>query len=89
MLLGDEGFIEKFKYLLADKEKVKDIPRLQRYAGRPSLVKLFKGIETKASRDKTIHDAHVKYGYKLKEIADYVQIHYTTVSKVVSRREKE
>lgn len=89
MLLGDEGFIEKFKHLLADKEQVKEIPRLQRYVGRPSLVKLFKGIETKASRDKSIHDAHVKYGYTLKEIADHLKIHYTTASKAVSKREKE
>ena len=63
ILLGDEGFTEKFKLLLADKEQVKEIPRLQRYVGRPSLVKLFKEIETKASRDKSIHDAHVKCGY--------------------------
>ena len=52
-------------------------------------VKLFKELETKASRDKNIHDAHVKYGYTLKEIADHLKIHYTTVSKVVSKREKE
>jgi len=32
-----------------------------------------------------IHDAHVKYGYTLKEIADHLRIHYTTVSKVVSK----
>lgn len=89
MLLGDEGFIEKFKHLLSDKEKVKEIPRLQRYVGRPSLINLFKGIETKALRDKGIHDAHVKYGYTLKEIADHLKIHYTTVSKLVSKREKE
>lgn len=88
MLMGDEGFIEKFKHLLADYEQVKEIPRLQRYVGRPSLVKLFKGIETKTLRDKNIHDAHVKYGYTLKEIADHLKIHYTTVSKAASKREK-
>ena len=76
MLMGDEGFIEKFKHLL------------RRYAGRPSLVKLFKGIETKASRDRNIHDAHVNYGYTLKEIADHLKIRYTTVSKAASNREK-
>jgi len=30
-----------------------------------------------------MHQAHVKYGYTLKEIADYLGIHYTTVSKVI------
>jgi hypothetical protein len=34
-------------------------------------------------RNKAMHDAHVIYGYTLKEIADQLGIHYTTVSKVV------
>jgi DNA-binding MarR family transcriptional regulator len=29
----------------------------------------------------------VKYGYTLEEIADHLKIHYTTVSKVVSKRD--
>jgi len=56
-------------------------------AGRPSLSRLFKEEDTKDRRDKIIHDAHVKYGYTLKEIADHLQIHYTTVSKVVALRD--
>jgi hypothetical protein len=31
--------------------------------------------------------AHMSYGYTLKEIADYLGIHYTTVSKVIGRAE--
>jgi hypothetical protein len=87
VLLGEEGFVERFKGLLTDREQVKEIPRPQRYVGRPSLTKLFKGIDTKAGRDRGTHDAHVKYGYRLKEIADHLKIHYTTVSKVVSKRD--
>ncbi|MEW6231763.1 MAG: hypothetical protein AB1566_05530 [Chloroflexota bacterium] len=86
MLLGEKGFVDKFKDLLADKEQVKEIPRPQRYVGKPSLIKLFKGIDTKAGRDRGIHDAHVKYGYTLKEIADHLRIQYTAISKVVSKR---
>jgi hypothetical protein len=32
-----------------------------------------------------IHIAHVIHGYMLKEIADYLETHYTTVSKVMAR----
>jgi len=48
-----------------DKEKVKEIPRQQRYANRPLLRELFeKGkIKTKAARDEL-------HGYTLKQIAD-------------------
>ncbi|HIP83277.1 MAG TPA: addiction module toxin RelE, partial [Desulfocapsa sulfexigens] len=36
-------------------------------------------------RNKQIESAHMQYGYTLKEIADQLKIHYTTVSKVLKR----
>ena len=73
ILLGGEGFIEKFRDLLANKEAIKEIPRHQRYVGRPQLAELFKKeeIPDKDIRDKEIYNAHIKFGYTLKEIADY------------------
>jgi hypothetical protein len=85
VLLGEEGFVEKFKDLLEDKKQVKEIPRSQRYAGRPSLDKIFRGQKAKAQRDKSIHAAHMSHGYTLKEIADYLRVHCTTVSKVIGK----
>ena len=85
VLLGEEGFIEKFRDLLEAKREVKEIPRLQRYVSRPSLDKIFSGKEVKGQRDKGIDAAHMNYGYTLKEIADYLGIHYTTVSKVIGK----
>jgi len=89
VILAKEGFVEKFKDLLADKELIKEIPRSQRYASRPGLDKLFSGNDSRAERDCAIYDAHVKYGYTLKEIGEHLGIHYTTVSKAVSRSEAE
>ena len=83
VLMGKEGFIEKFKDLLTEKEQVKEIPRHQRYVSRPSLDRLFKGSAMRTRRAKNITDAHLKYGYTLKEIADHLKIHYTTVSRVI------
>jgi len=40
----------------------------------------------KPKRNIAIAAASLKYGYTLKEIADLLSIHYTTVSKVVSSR---
>jgi hypothetical protein len=81
--LGEEGFVERFKDLLEDKKQVKEIPRPQRYVSRPSLDKIFSGQKAKAKRDISINVAHMSYGYTLKEIADYLGIHYTTISKVI------
>ena len=88
VILAKEEFIEKFKDLLTNKEQIKEIPRLQRYATRPGLDKLFTGHDSRAMRDGAIYDAHVKYGYTLKQIGEHLGIHYTTVSKAVSRSEE-
>lgn len=84
VLLGDERFIERFSDLLSKKRDIREIPRYQRYASRPPLEELFKDTEIeKNKRDKRICDAHIRYGYTLKEIAEYLGIHYTTVSKII------
>jgi hypothetical protein len=36
-----------------------------------------------------IYEAHIKYGDTLKEIADQLQTHYTTDSKVIAEEEKK
>lgn len=87
VLLGEEGFVEKFRDLLEDRRGVKEIPRSQRYVSRPSLDKIFRGQGTKGQRDACINAAHMNYGYTLKEIADCLGIHYTTVSKVIGKTE--
>jgi hypothetical protein len=86
ILLGEEGFIDSVKDLLEGKKVEKEIPRLQRYVDRPTLNNLFKGQKMRGEeRDAGIYTAHMNYGYGLKEIADYLGIHYTTVSKVIAR----
>jgi putative transposase len=88
VVLGEEGFFEKIKDLLEDRKQVKEIPRSQRYVSRPSLDRIFSGQKAKVQkvqRDIGIHAAHMSHGYTLKEIADYLRIHYTTVSKVIAK----
>jgi len=36
-----------------------------------------------------MYEACLQYGYTLKEIAEYIGVHYTTVSKVIKRIEQE
>jgi len=46
------------------------------------------GKGDKEVRNQRIRDAHLKYGYTLKDIADVIGLHYTTISKVVSPESK-
>jgi len=87
ILLGEETFIERYRKLLHGKEQIKEIPRIQRYLNRPKLADLFCKGDEKKGRDKNIYAAHVRYGYRLNEIAAYLGIHYTTVSKVIKNEE--
>lgn len=82
IFLGDQGFIEGCKRILNPSTDLQEIPRLQRYAERPVLAELMNEVmrRNKAQRDRTIYRAHVAYGYTLKEIADHLRVHYTTVS---------
>jgi putative transposase len=93
VFLGSEDFVSHMQELPGDKQKIKEIPRPQRYPGRPSLDRLFAniGTETRQKRNKQVVEAHFTHGYTLKEIADYLNIHYTTVttvSKIVSGTRK-
>lgn len=88
VLLGDETFLERLRPKLTDLAAIKEIPREQRFAGRPTLDTLFAEREgwTKAERDERFRNAHLECGYKLVEIADASGMHYSTVSKAINRR---
>jgi putative transposase len=81
LFLGQENFIEEIKHLLRGKEKLKEITR-------PALKEIFKGKDKK-SKDQVRYETHLQYGYTLKEIAEYIGLHYTTVSRAIKKVEGE
>jgi hypothetical protein len=85
ILLGEENFIEKFMSYLKTHEDIREIPRSQRYIHRPRLDNLFKEreIRNKQIRDNKIAEATQRYGYSQKEVADYLRMHYSTISRVI------
>jgi len=86
LFLGQENFIDEIKHLIRGKENLKEIPRKQRYVTRPPLNEIFKD---KKSREQAMYEACLQYGYTLKDIAEYIGVHYTTVSRVIKRIEGE
>ena len=87
LILGSESFLEEMQTYLSKGANIKEIPRKQRTAGRPSLKELFSevNIKNKPKRNKLIYKAHLDCCYTLKDIAEHLGIHYTTVSRVISR----
>ncbi|MEK7817637.1 MAG: transposase, partial [Actinomycetota bacterium] len=89
VLLGPESFVKKMAHQLKAAETLREIPRRQRHAARPSLKTLFpeSGFQDKVARDQAIHQAHREHGYTLSEIGRKLDLHYTTISKVINRDE--
>jgi len=80
--LGSEKFVAQHQ----PNRVIRDIPRRQTQAQRPSLETLF---ERKGDLEKTIHQAYRQYGYRLADIADHLGVHAATVSRRLKRTEQE
>ena len=60
------------------------LPRSYRAIARPPLSEVFAGVK-RAERRQTIVRAHVVHGYLLTEIANYLELHPTTISRIVNQ----
>jgi putative transposase len=85
IFLGQENFMSDVKRSLQRKETVQEMGCLERSSVRLVLSSIFEGKLEKKLRDEKIFVAHVTYGYKLCEIADFLGIHYSSVSKAFKR----
>ena len=60
------------------------LPRSYRALGRPSLAEVFAGTK-RSERRATIVRAHIVHGYLLAEIAGFLELHPTTISRIVNQ----
>jgi len=89
IFLGSKNFVNKQKQRFNSKEITKEISKAERFAGRPELSVIFDKIKTKTFRNERILQAYNIHGYSLKEIGDHLDIHYSTVSKVIKKTKEE
>ena len=84
-LLGVEGFAEGLRHLVTEKQQIREIPKGQRFAGRPTLKKLFGQRNSgKRTRDQLIAKAATEFGYSQMELASFLDLHYSTVSRILA-----
>ncbi len=87
VLLGTEAFVHRIARHLKGAQDIKEIPRRQRLVHRPSLSALFgPTTEDRARRNRQIRRAHLEHSYSLTEIGRHLDLHYSTVSKIMSSR---
>jgi len=84
-ILGLDGFAEALAGHVSGKGDIREIPKGQRFLGRPSLQELFAARPTKkTARDKKIAGAVRRYGYSQIEVADHLGLHYSTISRILN-----
>lgn len=90
ILLGTDGFVKKFSEFLKEKEEIEEVPRVQRYATRPTLKELFaeEKLRDEEAKNETVYQSYVRYGYTLKQIAEHLGVHYVTISRVIKKIEQ-
>ena len=73
---------------LRGKRDIPELSKIQRYADRPSLTQIFSGriVQDIGKRNEKIQEAVQQYGYRQREVADYLDMHFTSISRIL--REK-
>lgn len=86
-LLGDEGFVTRLTAYIRRQEDITEIPRSQRYMTRPPLGSLLphRILGDPKKRDRKVVEAVEQYGYTQKAVADFLGMHYSTISRLVDK----
>lgn len=62
-----------------------EFPRAQRFGSRPPLARIFGDVTSRADRNTRAVAAVRDHGYTMKEVADFLGLHYITVSRALAR----
>lgn len=84
IVVGSKAFQRKVRKVIGATLYRAALPRQFRAVAQPPLGELFDGVK-KADRRASIMRAHVVHGYLLSEIARYLDLHPTTISRIVNR----
>jgi REP-associated tyrosine transposase len=84
-ILGEEEFAITLMDYLSGKRNIAELPKSQRYVDRPNLDKMFSQniLQDITKRNKKILEAVERHGYKQRDVADYLGMHFTSISRIL------
>jgi putative transposase len=82
-IMGENAFFEKLLAHIKAHEDIKEIPKRQRYVGRPALAEILGAANLTAEE---IQKAVMEHGYSQKEVAEFLGLHYSTISRRINKR---
>jgi putative transposase len=85
VLLGDDDFVNRYAEVAGGIEKLTEVPKAQRPSARPSLEQLFPPsiMMHRLKRDQRVVEAVVLHSYSQKAVADHLQLHYSSISRIL------
>ncbi len=89
-ILGADTFVETLSSYIKGQRDIREIPKSQRYANRPKLTDICteRARDRRHARDRQIRAAIEKHGYSQREVADYLGLHYSTISGIINDKNK-
>ncbi|MBE0460490.1 MAG: transposase [Candidatus Aminicenantes bacterium] len=91
IILGTKAFVKRVNSYLNKEsfDNMLEIPREQQLSLLPQLEEIFQEEGRKGTpRDKIIYMVYYDYNFTMREIGEYLGLHYTTISRVINRYEK-
>ncbi|NQY26527.1 MAG: transposase [Piscirickettsiaceae bacterium] len=86
MFLGDDNFIKSMQELIDGNKDLSEISSSQRRA-LPKEIAYYQ--ENHKTRNEAITSAYASGGYSLKELGDYFELHYSTVSGIIKNHKSK
>lgn len=89
-VFGEDAFMERLAEHIKGKREIPEISKRQRFMNRPPLNDIFSvdAPYDQRERNKKIIEAVDRYGYAQREVAEYLRMHFTSISRIVREMEK-
>jgi putative transposase len=84
-ILGNEQFIREVCKVASMTRDIEHLQKLIKIMGRPSLIEIITGSSTVSSNIPLIVNANSQYGYSITEIADFLGVHQSYLSRLIKR----
>jgi hypothetical protein len=90
VLLGGAAFVERFRDHFQRHKDIPEIPRSQRFANRPGMDEIFSEVINRdmGRRNQKVVEAVAGYGYTQREVADFLGLHFTSISRIMHKRSR-
>jgi hypothetical protein len=89
-VLGEGDFISSLSDYVTGRKQIPEIAKSQRFINKPPLRDIFRSevLRDKRKRNKSIGEAVFEHGYTQREVADYLRIHFTSVSRILRTKDE-